>query len=58
MVHFSIANCMLQLHPYGSEEDKYTAKVTIEHPKSVSYSVKQIKIKFQVNALEDDPSTE
>ena len=50
---------VLQLHPYGSEEDsnKYiTAKVTIEFPKKCRL-LSRTKIEFQISAREDDPST-
>ena len=50
---------VLQLHPYGSEEDsnKYiTAKVTIERPKKCRLH-SETKIEFQLSAQEDDPST-
>ena len=50
---------ILQLHPYGSEEDgnKYiTAKVTIEFPKKCRLHSKT-EIQFRVSAREDDPTT-
>ena len=47
---------MVQLHPYGSEEDEnrfITAKVTIEYPKKCRL-LSHRKLEFKISAREED----